>query len=185
MMARLALSLGVQLVTLSDSDYEPAVTEGAIDLETPNPPNDLEMFEVQFLETENSSSNRTGSGSGVGIHSITRCAPTMAASTSTVINLELGIDVDAEEKTALGPVTALISYCSSSHLAMVLLAMFANLAGDWETTPRMFTRSDKDEAHWVNATCIHALLSGNDGGLKLLLSTCGLLGASWYLYLSV
>ena len=67
-----------------------------------------------------------------------------------------------------------------------MLAVFAsNLAGDWETAPRIFTWSDKDEAHRVNATWIHALLSENDGGLKLLLSLCCLLGVAWCWHLPV
>ena len=81
-----------------------AVAEDATDLETPDPPIDLEMFEVQFVERENCSSNRTGSGSRVGRHPVasnTNSDPTIAASTSTISNLELSIDADAEEKTAL------------------------------------------------------------------------------------
>ena len=47
------------------ADCEPAVAEDADDLEAQEPLIDIEMFEVQFLETENNSSNLTGSGVGI------------------------------------------------------------------------------------------------------------------------
>jgi len=77
MTARLKPFWGLQLAPQlhqSDAapiaDYEPPTADDIlfIDLETLDRPTGLEMFEVQqFLETENSSANNTGSGSEVGI----------------------------------------------------------------------------------------------------------------------
>lgn len=191
------------------ANYEPAVAEVAIDVEIHHSPFDLEMFEVQILETESNSSNRTGSGSGVGNHPISpiaNCEPTMAACTNTVNISDLSCDAHAEEKKALGTVAGLISHCSdwygvgtaSFHLPMIMLAVLARiLVGDWETAPRMFTWSDKDEARGVGVGLLSRLrnllgvglitteirddefLPENTDHLHLLLALCCLLGAAW------
>ena len=173
-----------------------------IELENQDPPIDLDMFEVQLLETEHNSSNGTGSGSGVGSHRISPIdisEPTMAASTSTASDLD---------ETPRGRVAGLISdWCdvgtARSHLAVVMLAVLAVLADPnetWadlvrgrETSSTMYTWSDKHEARGVDATTdtiqasswIDLLLSGTTDHLHIFGSGLALLGAAWCWHLPI
>ena len=179
------------------ADYEPAVAEDAIDLETQEPPIDIEMLDVEFLETENSSFNRTGSGCGVGRHSVasfTNCEPAMAASISTMINLELS------------HVAAMISQCSdwfdvpvdvgaaTSHLALVMLAVLTawlaggvreatgisvmKLTGTGQVGTHRMTQQMKSNEVWN-----YESIPGSHS--RLLLSMCCMLAAAWCWYLPV
>ena len=202
------------------ADYKPAnlemITnddelrlEPCYSLETIDPPIDLEMFEVRFLETENNSSTGTGTGSGVGNDAaapIADCEPAVAASISASNNSEVSSQEDTEEKTSFGSVVAalmslnrdLISHwcpvvgTARFHLAMVMVGVLVTVACHWEAlsviklagtdqlvAPRI-TEHIKSNQIWK-----YELLPETADQLQLLLGLCCLLGAAWCWYLPI
>ena len=121
----------------NDNKNDPPAAAEVATLETLEPALDLDLFEVQFLETGNNSSTCTGSGSGAGsehIEQIDHFEPVVVASTSTMNDLGLSSNADAEEKSALSTVATLRPHylgSMSSDLASFVVGAVILFCAPW------------------------------------------------------